>query len=293
MSLSYTLRESISGFKRAQLSSVISVVTICISLILLGIFFVITLQTNRLLEYMRDTLVKMEAFIEEPVSGKEIQALKAKVEQIDGVDHVEFVSKDDAANIFKQETGDDIRSILEFNPLPPSFRVSLKPAYQTAANAEKVYRALSTLSGIDTVRYRREIPELLDSKTVNVYTLTLGLGVVIGLSAIFLVSNTIRLAIHGKRRLIHTMELVGATRSFIRLPFLLEGIIQGFFGGCIAVGLFYPFIRFATLLLPKDIADFFHMDPTFYALLLGGGIVLGLTGSVISVIRFIRSSDAR
>jgi cell division transport system permease protein len=292
MSFSYTLRESISGFRRAKLSSVISVITISISLILLGLFFIITLQTSKLIDSLRNK-VEMEAFVTEPVSKKEIADLRERIEGIEGVDHVEFVSKEDAARIFKDEFGEDITAVLDFNPLPPSFKVSLKPSYLTADRAAALYTRLTSLSGIESVKYWRELLELLDRRTANVYNLTLGLGIVIGLSAIFLVSNTIRLAIHGKRRLIHTMELVGATSSFIRLPFLLEGAIQGFFGGCIATLIFYLFIRFSSRLLSVEIADFFHMDPVFYLLLLGTGILLGLVGSVISVIRFIRRVGAR
>lgn len=292
MSLSYTLRESISGFRRAKLSSVISVITISISLILLGLFFIITLQTSKLIDSLRNK-VEMEAFVTEPVSKKEIADLRKNIESMEGVNSVQFVSKEDAARIFKEEFGEDITAILDFNPLPPSFRVSLKPSYLTAERAAALYARLTSLSGIESVKYWRELLELLDRRTANVYNLTLGLGIVIGLSAIFLVSNTIRLAIHGKRRLIHTMELVGATSSFIRLPFLMEGIIQGFFGGCIAALMFYLFIRFSSRLLSVEIADFFHMDPVFYLLLLGTGILLGLVGSIISVIRFIRRVEAR
>jgi cell division transport system permease protein len=291
MSLAYTLRESLSGFRRAKVSSVISVITISISLILLGLFFIITLQTSKLIDSLRNK-VEMEAFVAEPVSKKEIAELRSRIENMEGVEGVQYVSKDDAARIFKEEFGEDITAVLDFNPLPPSFRVSLKPAYLTTERAAGIYAQLTSLPGIESVKYWKELLELLDRRTANVYNLTLGLGIVIGLSAVFLVSNTIRLAIHGKRRLIHTMELVGATSSFIRLPFLLEGIIQGFFGGCIAALMFYFFIRFSSRLLSVEIADFFHMDPVFYLFLLGTGVVLGLVGSVISVIRFIRRAEA-
>ena len=92
------------------------------------------------------------------------------------------------------------------------------------------------LTGVESVKYRKEFLEIIDERARIVHNISLGLGVLVGLSAIVLVSNTIRLAISAKRQIIRTMELVGATRMFIRMPFLLEGIMQGLLGGVLAPG---------------------------------------------------------
>jgi len=291
MSLSYALKESISGFQRAKLSTFISIITISIALLLLGIFVIVTLHTSRLIESLRSK-VEMEAFLEEPLGRRELADLEKRVAAIEGIERVEFISKERAAQIFKQEFGEDISAVLDFNPLPPSFKIYLKNGYQTADRAEQIYTQLTATRGIHTVKYWKELLETLDRRTSTFYDVTLGLGIVIGLSAIFLVSNTIRLAIYAKRKLIRTMELVGATAAFIRLPFLLEGIIQGFFGGCFASGIFYLLMEYSSRLLSREFSEFIHMDTIFYLFVIAGGTVLGLIGSCISVIRFIRFSEA-
>jgi cell division transport system permease protein len=286
MSIRYAVRESISGFRRAKLSTFISISTISISLLLLGVFSVITVNTSRFIEMLR-TKVEMEAFIQEPITQEQIVALQKRVASIDGVEKVTYVSKEQAAKIFQQEFGEDINRVLEFNPLPPSFKISLREGYRNAAGAQTVNDRLMATQGIESVIYRKGLLDIIDQRTATIHNVTLGLGLLVSLSAIFLVSNTIRLAIHAKQRLLRTMELVGATAAFIRFPFLLEGILQGFLGGLVAAGLLYGLLEYAVAFLLLDIAQYVHMDTAFYAIVVGSGVALGLVGSVISVARFI------
>jgi cell division transport system permease protein len=291
MSLSYTLRESLSGFTRTKLSSTISIITICISLLLLGVFAVITIHASRFIETIRNR-VELEAFIQEPVTAEEIDDIARAIVSFDGVEKAVFISKEEAAQIFKQEFGEDITTVLDFNPLPPSFKISLQPGARTAAGAQALYERLRGLKGIEDVVYRRALLELIDQRAEAVNRVTLGLGILISLSAILLVSNTIRLAIYAKRKLIRTMELVGATWSFIRLPFLLEGGIQGLLGGILASGILYLVIEHGIRFASAELAGYAHMDTLFYLLVVAAGTVLGLLGSLISVLRFIRPARA-
>ena len=288
MSFSYTLKESLSGFKRTKLSSIVSIITICISLLLLGVFGILTLNAARFIDGLRNK-VELEAFLTEPVTQDEIEALQRTITGIEGIEKVTFISKEEAARIFKREFGEDILSLLDFNPLPPSFRVGLKKEYKTSG-AQSVHDRLSSLSGIESVAYRKALMELIDTRTDAINTITLGLGILISLSAIVLVSNTIRLAIYAKRRLIQTMELVGATWSFIRLPFLLEGMLQGLIGGILAAGLLFTIFERVVPFFLRDLARFIHTDPYFYLVVIVAGTILGLLGSVISVLRFIQPS---
>ncbi len=288
MSLAYTIRESLSGFRRTKLSSAISIATVSISLLLLGIFAVVSINTTRFVEALRDRL-EMEAFLREPVSLEQRMALERAVRGVEGVESVDFISKDEAARIFKQEFGEDITQVLDFNPLPPSFKIRLRPSFRTAANASAISDRVAAIDGIESVRYRKGLLELIDVRTKAVHNLSLGLGLLISLSAIFLVSNTIRLAIYAKRRLIRTMELVGATRVFIRSPFLLEGMLHGLLGGVIASGILYILVEHTLRLLSPELSGYVQMERSFYLAVVGAGMGLGLLGSAISVSRFIRT----
>ncbi|HXG01128.1 MAG TPA: permease-like cell division protein FtsX [Bacteroidota bacterium] len=291
MSLSYTLKESFSGFTRTKLSTVISILTIGVSLLLLGVFAVISINTTRLIEELKAKVV-LEVFLQEPVSRAQISQLAARVRAIEGVDSLIVITKEQAAEIFRKEFGEDIRSVLEFNPLPPSFKVFLRPDHQTSAGVRKVEEQIVRLSGIDEVIYRRELVELLDRRTAAINNVTLGLGILISISAILFVSNTIRLAIYAKRKIIRTMELVGATWTFIRLPFLIEGVIQGLVGGILAAAMLYGLLSFSARLLVHEFASYLVMPTSFYLLVIAAGAALGLIGAVISIIRFMRAAES-
>jgi cell division transport system permease protein len=290
MSFSYTVKESFSGFTRTKLSATISILTISISLVLLGIFAVITINTSRFIEMLR-AKVEMEVFLQEPVSREKIGELVNRVLAVEGVDSLLFISKNDAAEVFKNEFGEDIKKVLDFNPLPPSFKIFIKPEHRTAAGVEKIYNGLIAIKGVDEVIYRKELLELIDKRTKTINNVTLGLGILISISAILLVSNTIRLAIYAKRKLIRTMELVGATSMFIRLPFLLEGLIQGIVGGVVATLLLYAVLQYTARLLASDFSEYILMPASFYIVVIATGLLLGLVGAIISVVRFMRVAE--
>jgi len=291
MSFSYTIRESFSGFTRTRLSTTISIVTISISLLFLGLFTMATIHASRFIDLLRSK-VEIEAFLEEPLTPEELVALRGQVSSLEGVEHVAYVSKEDAARVFREEFGENILDVLEFNPLPASLKISLEERYKNSRNTDLVSRNIEKLRGIESVKYRKELLELIDTRAASVNNLTLGIGVVISLSAIFLVSNTIRLAIYAKRHLIRTMELVGATRGFIRIPFLFEGIIQGFLGGVVASVVLYALLEYGMRFVSIELDGAIHREPLFYAGVLAAGIVLGMLGAIISVMRFIRRAAA-
>jgi cell division transport system permease protein len=292
MSLSYTLRESFSGFRRTKISSTISIITVCIALLLLALFAVITIHVERFMVQLRSQ-VEVEAFLFEPVSGVTVDRLGAVVASFPEVDRVVYVSKTEAAEIFKRDTGDDVYEVLNFNPFPPSLKIHMKDGFKTPQFVQQVVSRLQSMSEIDSVIYRKAMLETIDQRATTVHNVGLGLSVLVGLSALILVSNTIRLAIYAKRELIRTMELVGATQAFIRLPFLLEGVWQGLLGGGLAAGILYVIFTHGVSLFSNELAEFVRMDMVFYVGVVAAGAALGFIGSVFSVFRFIRPGTSR
>ncbi len=287
MSIAYTLKESFSGFRRAKLSSALAVITVWIALALLGLFVVASVATHRFVQMLRDR-VEMEAFIREPAEVEDLDRMERSIRAVPGVDSTVYVSKEGAAQVFQREFGEDIHQVLDFNPLPTSFRVSLKSDYKNTDSARAMHRELRAIPGIDTVIYRGKLLQIIDQRTAIGYRIVLALGVFVALSAILLVANTIRLAIQAKRHQIGTMELLGATRSFIRLPFLIEGLLQGLLGGILAALLLSAVIGLTVGLVSPELTAYIHMPPFFYAGTVGSGVLLGLAGSAFSVVRFLR-----
>ena len=266
-----------------------AIFTICISLLLLGFFSVLLINANQVVESLREK-VEMEAFLSDQLTKEEQAKLKNKVADIQGVRDVRLISKEEAAEIFKQEFGEDISKVLDFNPLPASLKIFLKDGYKTAKGAESVYNAVKAAKGVEDIIYRKALLEMLDQRAMTLLWFSLGVGVFITISSIFLVANTIRLAIYAKRKIIQTMKLIGATRSFIRTPFLLEGLIQGFLGGVIAAGIVFLVFNYLERWVSVQLSDFVRVQPSYYAVIVGIGCMLGLLGSMISIRRFIGES---
>lgn len=285
MSLSYIIKEGVSGFGRTKLSSFVSISTITLSLILFGTFLLLSINAQRLVSVLRARL-EVEAFLDQTIKEEDAKLLQADIMKITGVRNVLFISKEQAAEIFQKDFGENIYDILDVNPLPPSFKIKFYSEYGSLDSLDKVIIKMRTFSKITDVRYNREYISLIDKNAKIMWMISLGVGLVVGLASIFLVSNTIRLAIYARRFLIQTMKLVGATTSFIRSPFLIEGFIQGLVAGLLAdfaiIGLFFiidqnffPISRYVEIL------------PSFYLTLLGLGAFLGFIGSMISVRKFI------
>ncbi len=289
MSVLYVMKEGFSGFRRAKLSAAGSVITMTIALLLLGLFYVISTNTSRIVESIRSR-VEMEAFLIEPASQQKTDDIRTRLLATEGVDRVQYISKDDAAKIFRQEFGEDIGKVLEFNPLPPSFKIYLKDGYRTPSGADAVHAKVAGIQGIGEVVYKKEMLEFIDRQTNTLYAVGLGLGVVIAISAIFLVSNTIRLTIYARRKALRTMKLVGASRAVVRAPFLFEGVFQGLVGGAAAAGIVYYVLSIAEGLVSAELAQFLRIEPLFYLQLVLVGVVLGLFGSAMSIRKFIGDS---
>jgi len=286
MNIAYVLKESFSGFRRARLSTLISILTVAVSLVLLGVFLILTQSAARVLEEIRSR-VEIEFFLSEVVSVSEAKAIAEEMARHPAVAKSTFISKEAAAKIFEQEFGEKIEQILGTNPLPQSIKVNLKPEYATLDNLEKFAREASQHQGILEARYNKELLSSVDSNARVLFLLTAGLGILISLASVALVSNTIRLAIYSKREIIRTMKLVGATFNFIRMPFLLEGLFQGAVGGLLSTVLLLLLMLLLSRGLPEIYAALEPMSLFHCAVLMLAGSALGLLGSFFSVRKFI------
>ena len=291
MSASRILREGFSGLRRAKLATLGAIVTIAIALLFIGFFYVISSNAARVIAGIREK-VEMEAFLSEPLSRQRRDEIEKQLLAVEGVERVQFTSKDDAAKIFKEEFGEDINAVLEFNPLPPSYKIFLKAEFRTTGGADAIVKKIESVIGVDKVVYRRDMLEFIERQSRMLYHVSLVLGILIGVSSVFLVSNTIRLAIEAKRGTIQAMKLVGASRWFVRAPFIVEGILEGFAGGTVAAAILYYALTSAAGIVSPDLEQFLQASPTLYCGIVGAGLLLGFFGSAISIRRFIGETVA-
>jgi len=281
--LLYSIAEGLKGLRRAKFSAFVSISTIFLSLILIGVFIILILNARRIVNQVQSR-VEMEIFIDNSYTIEQILALRLRILGIDGVDSVRYVSKQQAAEIFKQQFGQDVFEILDDNPLPSSFQVTLKPSFRSVSLAEQVAQQLQALEGIDEVFYRQDLLVILEKYIRLFVIIVFGIGALLAAGSIFLVSNTIKLIILSRSQIIEIMKLVGATRRFIRRPFLVEGVIQGLIGGSLAALCFYLIQKAIKFEIPGLII----IDQKNYPILILLGFLFGLLGSLLALRKFLK-----
>ena len=278
----YSVREAFDGFKRAKLSSIITIFTIAFLLFVICVFVVVFLNTDRLVNLLHAEY-DIQAFISNTLSNEEIKDLQSRILEFHTVGTVQFVSKQEAAVEFQKEFGDDFLDILDDNPLPNSFIIKLKSEHKDIDTVKEIAKELQALDGIDEALHSVSGVDVLLKVSRVSRVVLLGLGIVVFSGSLFVITNTIRLIITARHAIIETMELVGATRRFIRRPYVIEGIVQGLCGGLISAGLLYMIILFIQFQWPN--ALYFPLE--YLAAVAGVGLTLGYLGSIMAVKRFL------
>lgn len=283
-SILFSIKEGIKGLQRARLSTFVSIFSIFLALSALSIFVLFTMKLQGVLDQLQDK-VEMESIIDDRLDANEVEKLKAAIEKIEGVRKVEFISRVKAAQRFKESFGMDINELYEEdqNPLPMSFIIRVKKEFLNKEYMDSLQNTVNKYSGITETIFKREL-FLLIEKYRNIFLITdlIG-GILIALGSIFIVSNTIKLTIYSKSKTIKIMKLIGATDSFIRRPFLIEGLSQGIFGGIGSSLLIYVLSKSAEFFLNVPVS----IDIRFYGIIIISGAVLGFAGSYWSARKFL------
>lgn len=283
MSFIFSINEGFKGFFKARLATTLSVSSIALTIFLTGLFVVFTINLQSWLGFLREK-IEVELFVETGSTDKEIEELKNKITKLEAVREIEYISKDDAAQRFQEEFGQNVYEVLEFNPFPPSIVIHLNEGYQTPAAISKLKNRLELLANVDEVFYKKPLLEKIDKYVQIVYILAILVGLVIIIIAIGLIFNTIRLTIYARKDMIHIMRLIGATEGFIRKPFLVEGILQGFLGGILAsLAIYYSMKLIQIYIYPYIISH-----PLVFVGLILFSMIIGLFSAYLSVGKYIR-----
>ncbi len=286
MRFRYAFREAMSGFKRSKLSTFASIFVLFISLLSMGTFVIVGYNVNRLVKMVKEK-IEIEVFIKEGLTSAQIDSLKKIVKSFDEVEDVIYISKEEAARIFESEFGENIFNLLDFNPLPASIRIKLKERFRTSHGVESLIGKLRKIRDFEDVKYRRLLLRIIERRFQILSWAFLGGGVLLSLISVLLIVNTIRLSIYAKRKLIKIMQLVGATRGFIMLPFLIQGLLQGLIAGILSTMLIYMIVKIIIPQLPDDVLSSVNVPNLFFPALVSTGLVLGFVGSWISARKYI------
>lgn len=295
------MREGTKSIWRNGWMTFASISSMCISLLLLGAFMLLAMNMN----YMADQFeskIQISVYLQTDVPEEKITEMKNKIGNLDDVSNVTFVTKEEGLADLKERMGEENREVLEGyendnNPLPDSFLVDVFDPRTIAVTAKQI-EALNQgdeSEPIWKVNYGQGTVEKVFKITNAVRNV--GFVVVIGLAitAVFLISNTIRMTIVARRREIGIMKMVGATNSFIRWPFFIEGALIGMFSSVLTTAIvwlgyvkLYDMVRMELSLFMVSMKA--PQDAMYITalILLGLGTLIGIWGSVISVRKYLK-----
>lgn len=280
--LGYIFKEALRGLNRTRGTVALSATTIALALLIFGIFLSATVNVRRAIHLLQEK-VELEIYLEDSITTDQVEGLLDRIEGVDGVMEAVYISKEAALREAQLDTV--LLNAVGTNPLPASIRVRMREGYRSAAGVATIVRAIENDPGIEEIASGRQWAQQLDRFVLILSLTTAAIGIIFGLASVLVISNTVQLTIFSRRETIDIMHLIGAKESFIRGPFIIEGIIQGVTGGILAAAglsaLHWAAQQKLTQLLPLG-------PKTLLALIVLGGLLGGL-GSNLSVGKFLRT----
>ncbi len=282
----HLVREAYLGLARRKISGTVAVLIMGSALLMLALFSIITINLDSLLQSLRGG-VDAEAFLQDGLEAGRRQSLQRELLALDGVEAVYYISPDKALEEFRADLGEDASLLdeLETNPLPASYRIRLeKSVIHDAARMEKLLEVIGAFPGVDDVVSQVDVVRRLDRLGRVFMIVDLVVGLLVLISAIFVISNTVRLTVEERAKSIEIMKQVGATNWFIRTPFLLSGALQGALAGMLAMGL----LLIAHRVLQSEVAGVYFFGAGQIVGFVVLSTLLGAVGSATALRRHLR-----
>lgn len=291
--IAYTLKQAFSQMGRNKGMNITSVVAITAMMLILGLFFVAFLNVDLFAKTIEKDYNVVEVFIADGADDAVKDAIKSKIEKIDGIEKIEYRSKEDAIKIMKKRWGDNAYLLdnIDKNSLPDSYMVFVKD--QKVGN--EVNSEISSVKGVDSIKYYQDTVSKLTKITHFIQVSAIVVMTFLIIVSIIIVANTIKLTVFNRSKEIEIMKYIGATDWFVRAPFLIEGIILGIISSAVATGLMHLIYSRLISLLGDDIMRILsvpvlsssYLIPNLAIIFASLGIGIGTFGSIISIRRFL------
>jgi cell division transport system permease protein len=268
-----------SGYSKTRLRSSYLTLVISVSLVLflLGVLGLVLINARELSDYLRESL-SFSIMLDDEAKEPDIRMLQKDLDAKPYVKSTEYVSKDAAAVKMKKELGEDFINFLGENPLPPTIDVYLYAGYTSPDSVSKIEKYVREYPFVKEVYVQESLLFLINENVRKISFFLLIMSTFLFLIALTIINNTIRLSIYSRRFLIRTMQLVGATRGFIRRPFIIQSALQGLLAALVAMSLLLGLLY----LIEKEFLLLFSFESTYLLVLLGAAIII--TGVLINII---------
>jgi cell division transport system permease protein len=287
------LKNSGTGLSKTKLRSsyLTLVVSVSLVLFLLGVLGLVMINAKELSDYFRESL-SFSVMLNDEAKEADIRMLQKDLDGKVYVKSTEYVSKEEAAAKMKEELGEDFINFLGENPLPPSIDVYLYANYTSPDSVAKIEKYILEYPFVKEVYYQESLLFLINENVRKISFFLVVISSFLFLIALTIINNTIRLSVYSKRFLIRTMQIVGATRAFIRRPFLVQSAFHGLMAALLAMGLLMGLLY----LIEKEFLLMFTFESTNLLILLGislivTGVLINIISTFFSVNRYLSISE--
>ena len=247
-------------------------------LFMIGLLGMIILHGKKLSDYVREN-ISISLMLKEDASNEQVQNYMQRLQKTSYVKQAEFVSREQAAKELSNELGEDFVNFLGYNPLPASIDIQLRAGYANSDSISRIEKQLMSSNLVKEVVYQKSLIDQVNSNISKISLVIISFSLILLIISIILINNTIKLSIYSKRFLIRSMQLVGATETFIRLPFIRKSIVHGIIAAIIADLLLIGTLFLARQRIPEIIA---LQDYTEFAIFFLGVLILGVVLSAFS-----------
>jgi cell division transport system permease protein len=281
-------RESRNIQRRLRSSYITSIISISLVLFMLGLIGVLLINAKKISDYVKEN-IGFTVYLKDASKEADILRLQKTIDSRKYVKSTEYITKELATQKFQEELGEDFVSFLGYSPLLPSIEVKLYASYANPDSLALYEKELEKYEQVKDVFYKKSLVHVINENVRKISLIILAFCGLLFIIAISLINNTIRLSIYAKRFLINTMKLVGATKPFIRNPFLYRSILHGIYGAIIAAGLIIPALFWAQKQLVGivELTDLNFIIVNCIAILLLG-IIINLVSTWFAVNKFLR-----
>jgi cell division transport system permease protein len=275
--------------KRLKASYITSVISITLVLFVLGSLGLVVLEARLISKHLREN-IRLTVYMKKDVKEPDVLRLKKYLDATDDVKSTRLVSPEDAAAEYSKQIGEDFIHFLDGeNPLHYSIEVYLNEQYANVDSLAALSQIIEKRKGVEEVRYHKSYVEIINHNIGRISLFFLIVSGLLLLISIVLINNTIRLSVYSNRFLIRSMQLIGATQSFIRRPFIWQGILQGIISAFLTIGLLIAIMYKLHYYYPDLIAPSYIDE---YLMLFGGlllvGIIFSWWSSALAVRKYLR-----
>ncbi len=286
MTFLFLFKEGFWGLIRSKYAGAFTILIIWIALIIVGLSFIGARDTLVAVNNIRSQF-DIDIFLQKNSTKNEIDDFHKFLANRSEVETINFISPDDAAKLFKEEFGDDILDVLEYNPLPPSFTISLKVNYRNTTSVESIAANFRKHRVVDEIKYRKQFLFLMEKYQRSIMIVILLIFLFLTIISVLLISHSIKMSIFSRKEIVETMKLIGATDNFIRVPFIIEGLLEGLIGSILSLVFIFILAKLQNEYFKTVFNYHIVLDFSFYLTMVVFGSGMGFLGSIKAIKKFL------